>query len=261
VTQQATARGTKPVPWAVVPATRVRPDLRVWPGPGAQRLSASLSSPLLLVADPRPHLPVLNAFRRHCLHHGAVHREELLLQRVLNAFRRHCLHHAMALRRASWLPRAQRLSASLSSPRTGRTSGRGRAWCAQRLSASLSSPLHHQNGPHGLNQKCSTPFGVTVFTTTLSPAALARASLCSTPFGVTVFTTPSDPPSDPRRRVLNAFRRHCLHHGRRRPNSPRGAGRAQRLSASLSSPHHSITQNTNPARCSTPFGVTVFTTM
>ena len=60
--------------------------------------------------------------------------------------------------------------------------------------------------------------------------------MCSTPFGVTVFFTQLARPPPARRRVLNAFRRHCLLHD------------------------VEDVQRGSPAGCSTPFGVTVFFT-
>ena len=272
----------------------------------AQRLSASLSSSLVTGSTARDLVPVLNAFRRHCLLHtrsgagwfrpvrcstpfgvtvfftrrapsgsrspvNCAQRLSASLSSslvdhqqvggravVLNAFRRHCLLHGAGSRAPRPGPRAQRLSASLSSsqiPRdtlaivigcstpfgvtvfftATRTTKGISPGCAQRLSASLSSsPV--TSGQHRLIGLCSTPFGVTVFFTQLLSSRLQNLT------------------------VLNAFRRHCLLHNSRPSICARLIASAQRLSASLSSSRRVTSWNSVKRECSTPFGVTVFFT-
>ena len=167
---------------------------------------------------------------------------------------------------------AQRLSASLSSSRGPRRTSATARTGAQRLSASLSSSRVEAGHYVAHERLCSTPFGVTVFFTHRPHADIAHTGRCSTPFGVTVFFTArvadwrpatlcgcSTPfgvtvfftrtgrAAAPPRRVLNAFRRHCLLHMTPMLSAPAPQG-AQRLSASLSSSRPS------PARTSARVG-------
>src|SRR5690349_9154380 len=84
---------------------------------------------------------------------------------------------------------AQRLSASLNSPHQKEMSLRVAIVRAQRLSASLNSPQHNRWLGWQRSFPCSTPFGITEFTTWQAGAVEGDAVLCSTPFGITEFTT------------------------------------------------------------------------
>ena len=62
-------------------------------------------------------------------------------------------------------------------------------------------------------RRCSTPFGITAWFTTVGSTRRQATNGCSTPFGITAWFTSSLPQPGCRRwAVLNAFRHHSLVH-------------------------------------------------
>ena len=108
--------------------------------------------------------------------------------RVLNAFRHHSLFHNEPPDRFPGESSAQRLSASQSIPQSTTKD-------LQRNKTVLNAFRHHSlfHRSRLVSSKalvlCSTPFGITVYSTLLTNRMSQQNFMCSTPFGITVYST------------------------------------------------------------------------
>ena len=154
---------------------------------------------------------------------------------VLNASRRHGARHPFTITSFATSGCAQRLAASWSAARAGRSGCAVRGWCstprgvmergtrdlgggrlllsgAQRLAASWSAAHGPLKSRLATVLRCSTPRGVMERGTLQRDAAGSGGRECSTPRGVMERGTHSPPPSRPPPSVLNASRRHGARH-------------------------------------------------
>ena len=203
---------------------------------------------------------MLNAFR----HHRLFHRDTLVMLgalfecstpfgitdystynagrsparcNVLNAFRHHRLFHPSTRGTPFWF-----------------LSG------AQRLSASQTIPHSNKVAITGLTVLCSTPFGITDYSTMYCAFNATRPILVLNAFRHhRLFHLPMVPRHRRIRLVLNAFRHHRLFH--ENPQVTLNSWKcAQRLSASQTIPQRRGEHGNTDLRCSTPFGITDYST-